>query len=220
MEASRGGVRRRHPPGVARAVRGARAAGAARVVDDGGRGHEGTKNGNHTTFLPCSRTCLVLTHYKMTGFDLTFSHLRHFTVLAVSSLSLSISPSPLLFSTSYSQIHPAPSTFPPRLHSPPATTNIHTTLPSPPPPLRAHVVTHAVTLQTPPSCGKPTTFPTHRPRPRRPSQRPALPSFAATLGLESTPLGAPPPPPCQRVLLPSWVALPPDEPSPNSQPCS
>ena len=89
MEASRGGVRRRHPPGVARAVRGARAAGAARVVDDGGRGHEGMKNENHTTFLPCSRTCLVLTHYKMTGFDLTFSHLRHFTVLAVSSLSLS-----------------------------------------------------------------------------------------------------------------------------------
>ena len=221
MEASRGGVRRRHPPGVARAVRGARAAGAARVVDDGGRGHEGTKNENHTTFLPCSRTCLVLTHYKMTGFDLTFSHLRHFTVLAVSSLSLSIYLSPLLFSTSYSQIHPAPFTFPPRLLSPPATTHQH--------PHHTAVATAAASSArgytrgyptNTTSCGKPTTFPTHRPRPRRPSQRPALPSFAATLGLESTPLGALPPPPCQRVLLPSWVALPPDEPSPNSQPCS
>ena len=110
MEASRGGVRRRHhPPGVARAVRGARAAGAARVVDVGGRGHEGTKNENHTTFLPCSRTCLVLTHYKMTGFDLTFSHLRHFTVLAVSSLSLNLSISSvvlyIVFTNSPSSIH-------------------------------------------------------------------------------------------------------------------
>ena len=215
MEASRGGVRRRHPPGVARAVRGARAAGAARVVDDGGRGHEGTKNENHTTFLPCSRTCLVLTHYKMTGFDLTFSHLRHFTVLAVSSLSQSL----YLLCCSLHRIHKFTQLHPPSHldfihHQHPHHTAVAAAAAS-----SALGYTRGYPTNTT-SCGKPTTFPTHRPRPRRPSQRPALPSFAATLGLESTPLGAPPPPPCQRVLLPSWVALPPDEPSPNSQPCS